>query len=89
MYVVIFCTVDTGDTVNLIVTGEEPFSKLKTERWAALNELFNSPDRDLKNYPDKENIRELDPVNYKVIPRNWFDAMYDKTGVSGKKLTHH
>lgn len=44
----------------------------------------NNPERDLVNYPNR-NKRVIAPYEWKlyIFPKHWFDALYEKTGVTG------
>ena len=71
-----------GDHIELVEAGDyDVIERMRTERWKLLREMYNSPERDHKNFPDTDHL--MAEVNYKFLPKNWFDAMYDKTGVSG------
>ena len=48
------------------------------------HDLFNSPDRDYVNFPNP--VQAVDPpaVRLGFIPDSWFQAFYNKTGVTGQ-----
>ncbi|XP_074653484.1 ATP synthase subunit b, mitochondrial-like [Tubulanus polymorphus] len=48
--------------------------------------LYNGPERDVKNFPVDKMPDEAPPVKYGFIPESWFQAFYDKTGVTGPYL---
>jgi len=50
------------------------------------NALFNSPDRDFKNFPPMKMPETCPPVRYAWIPESFFQAFYNKTGVTGPYL---
>ncbi|KAL3314263.1 ATP synthase F(0) complex subunit B1, mitochondrial [Cichlidogyrus casuarinus] len=51
--------------------------------WDKSNEIYYGKERDLKNFPPIR-VAEYHPtVRFGVIPDTWFQAMYEKTGVTG------
>lgn len=54
------------------------------ENWDKMTDIYYGPDRDMKNFPAIK-MQEYHPkVRMGFIPDSWFQAMYDKTGVTGK-----
>lgn len=51
--------------------------------WEYANSLFNSPQRDLKNFPNLGMPERCPPVRLGFIPETWFQSLYEKTGVTG------
>ncbi|XP_064627905.1 ATP synthase subunit b, mitochondrial-like [Lineus longissimus] len=60
------------------VSKQDPFDKAYT--------LYNSPDRDLVNFPNPKMPDVSPPVRLGFLPEHWFQAFYDKTGVTGPYL---
>lgn len=44
------------------------------------------PERDLKNFPHYERPNYPSPTRHALVPLSWFNAFYEKTGVSGPYL---
>lgn len=65
---------DTKDTART----EEIIS-----RWDECSKKYFGPDRDTKNFPMFKAAERPPPVALGFLPRSWFDALYDKTGVAG------
>lgn len=53
------------------------------ENWEKANSLYNSPERDRENFPDPVQPERHPPVRLGFIPDSWFQAFYEKTGVTG------
>ena len=53
------------------------------ERWDKANKIYFGPDRDFKNYPTLRITEHRPPTRMGVFPSAWFDAFYNKTGVTG------
>lgn len=49
-------------------------------------DYFNSPDRDYENFPHPKQAMFSPKVRMGFIPEAWFQAFYDKTGVTGPYL---
>lgn len=51
--------------------------------WERANKIYFGPERDMKNFPHPERAEFHPPVRHRVIPESWFQALYNRTGVSG------
>jgi len=51
--------------------------------WKKLNAKYFGPERDLKNFPTATVPDSLPPTRMGFLPATWFEAFYNKTGVSG------
>ena len=75
-------------TVSSMGHKESEREDIKTivARWDKANKIYYGPDRDFKNFPTLK-IPESEPtVRMGVFPSYWFDAFYEKTGVTGKAI---
>ncbi|OAF66834.1 ATPase subunit b [Intoshia linei] len=54
-----------------------------TENVKNANKILYGPERDNVNYPILRSNPTRPPVRLGLIPKSWFDFMYDKTGVTG------
>ena len=52
-------------------------------RWDKANKTYFGPDRDFKNYPTLKITEHRPATRMGVFPSTWFDAFYNKTGVTG------
>lgn len=53
------------------------------ERWEECNKLYFGPERDTKNFPHPVMAERHPPTKFGFIPQSYFDAFYEKTGVTG------
>lgn len=53
------------------------------DRWDECNKKYYGPERDHANFPHPTQPETHEPVRLGFIPKSWFDALYEKTGVSG------
>lgn len=51
--------------------------------WEKANKIYFGPDRDTKNFPHPTQAEKSPPTRLGVFPETWFQAFYDKTGVTG------
>lgn len=58
----------------------------QVRQWDEANALFYGPERDLKNFPVQLQQENAPPVKLGLFPQTWFDAFYEKTGVTGPYL---
>ena len=65
--------------------GETELSR-QIRQWDEANAMFYGPERDLKNFPTEKQKVQPAPVKLGFIPQTWFDAFYEKTGVTGELL---
>nr|AOR07063.1 mitochondrial ATP synthase subunit b precursor [Mesenchytraeus hydrius] len=52
-------------------------------QWEAANKIYFGPERDTVNYPIRQAPETSPPVRLGFVPETWFQAFYDKTGVTG------
>lgn len=52
-------------------------------QWEAAHKIYFGPERDTVNYPLKTQPETSPPVRLGFVPETWFQAFYDKTGVTG------
>jgi len=52
-------------------------------QWEKANKVYYGPDRDTKNFPIPRAAETHPPVRMGFIPEAWFQALYNKTGVTG------
>jgi F-type H+-transporting ATPase subunit b len=57
--------------------------KQHAENWEKANQIYFGPDRDTKNFPIEAQPAEVPPTRMGILPKSWFDAFYQKTGVTG------
>jgi len=57
--------------------------KQHAENWDKANKIYFGPERDLKNFPLVSQPNEIPPTRMGILPKSWFDAFYQKTGVTG------
>ena len=48
--------------------------------------MFYGPERDLKNFPILKQQDLPPPTKLGFIPQSWFNAFYEKTGVTGEAI---
>nr|AGI41316.1 ATP synthase subunit B [Cerebratulus lacteus] len=60
------------------VSQQDPFDKAHA--------LYNSPESDTVNFPNPKMPEVSPPVRLGFIPEHWFQAFYNKTGVTGPYL---
>ena len=53
------------------------------KNWEKANEKFYGPNRDVKNFPHPTLPERHPPTRMGLFPASWFQALYDKTGVTG------
>lgn len=51
--------------------------------WKQVNSTYYGPERDLKNFPHPAQPETHPPVRMLMIPESFFNAFYNKTGVTG------
>ena len=51
--------------------------------WERANKIYFGPERDMKNFPHLERAEFHKPVRHRLVPEEWFTALYKRTGVSG------
>ena len=56
--------------------------------WERANKIYFGPERDMKNFPHPERAEFHPPVRHRLVPEEWFTALYKRTGVSGTVLCH-
>ena len=61
--------------------------KTVVARWDKANKTYFGPDRDFKNFPVLKMPEHPPPIRMGVFPSSWFDAFYEKTGVTGETIT--
>ena len=61
--------------------------KTVVERWDKANKTYFGPDRDFKNFPLLKIHEHPPPIRMGVFPSYWFDAFYEKTGVTGETIS--
>lgn len=72
-----------GDVYDPKVTSLESFLNLRFgPNFPTINDDKN-PQRDLKNFPTLTQADFPEPTRLGIIPESWFNAFYDKTGVTG------
>nr|AOR07062.1 mitochondrial ATP synthase subunit b precursor [Mesenchytraeus cf. gelidus SL-2017] len=52
-------------------------------QWDAAHKIYFGPERDTVNFPLKQQPERSPAVKIGFIPETWFQAFYDKTGVTG------
>jgi F-type H+-transporting ATPase subunit b len=51
--------------------------------WDAANKIYYGPERDFVNFPKKALLERNPPTRLGFVPETWFQALYEKTGVTG------
>jgi len=57
-----------------------------TKRWKEMHDVYYGKDRDVVNFPIQKMAEYMPKVRMGVLPDNWFQAFYNKTGVTGPYL---
>jgi len=53
------------------------------ENWEKAHKIYYGPERDTKNFPIKKMPETNPPVRMGFVPESFFQALYNKTGVTG------
>jgi len=51
--------------------------------WQRANNIYFGPERDHENFPILKQPTTTPPTKHGIIPASWFEAFYNKTGVTG------
>nr|QQL94308.1 adenosine triphosphate synthase [Urechis unicinctus] len=65
---------------------QQPSLKEIVNNWDKANALYYGPERDTKNFPHPVQPVKNPATRLGFIPETWFQAFYDKTGVTGPYL---
>jgi len=79
----LFKQVSQGKLLAFSVRCSSTDLKHHAENWDKANKIYFGPERDTKNFPLVAQPSEVPPTRMGILPKSWFDAFYEKTGVTG------
>ncbi|KAJ8315820.1 hypothetical protein KUTeg_007970 [Tegillarca granosa] len=71
---------ESEETLEMTRSNEQIMTRLEECR-----EIFYGPERDFENFPTPKMRETYVPIKHGFIPARWFDLLYNKSGVAGKK----